>query len=370
MINLFHKKGFGQSGAATLLMSIILISSMTLIILFAASYGIMQQKISSNSYRYLQAYEASEAGLEFAIPYLDQNRATILANPVAGYIPVYTNSATQNVVLGNNSRFSITYTNPIANNYNLIKITVTGLSDDSSSSLITTQLVQYDSFLMTVPTSSLVAKGSVILSGSSQVINTSTNNNITSGSTITIQGSGNTVTSNPLVSSTSSGLKSDVTQNNSTIAAMTNTEMFTSYFGVDQTSFKNNVDHYYNNNSNTNYNSVLDGKTNTIIWIDQTAGEARIDGNTVIGSVTQPVLIVVNGDLRLSGSATIYGLVYVVGGTQTDAIGNSEVVGALVNAGDLKLSGSAKLTYSANVLNAIQQNIGFFAKVPGSWMDF
>ncbi len=372
MTNLSHKcRGKRhQKGAATLLMSVILLSLLTLIILFAASYAIMQQKITTNTYRYLQAYEAAEAGLEYAVPYLTKNRTAILANPISGFLAAYVSVNTQNVVLAISSKFTIGYTNPIANNYNLIKITVTGTSDDSSSVQTMSQLVQYDSYLITTPTSPLVAKGAVSLSGSSQVINLTSTHNITSGSTITIQGAANTTTSNPLITSTAASLSTDVSQNNSTLSGETESQLFASYFGVNETTFKNNVTNYYTNSSDTNYNSALNGKTNSIIWIDQTGGEAKIDGTTIIGSPTQPVIMIVNGNLRLSGTATIYGLVYVMQGTQTDALGSSNVIGAFVNAGSLSLAGSAKLTFNQAALTAIQQNIGYYAKVPGSWMDF
>jgi Tfp pilus assembly protein PilX len=166
MINLFRKLMHSKHrGAATILITLILLSVSTLIVLFAANYGVMQQKVSTNAYRYYQAYEAAEAGLEFAIPYLQQNKATILAGPVGGYIPAYSDSSTANVTLGNNSRYTIVYSNPIANNYDLIKITVTGTSDDGTSSQVISQLVQFDSFLSSTPSSPLTAKGAVTLKG-------------------------------------------------------------------------------------------------------------------------------------------------------------------------------------------------------------
>jgi hypothetical protein len=371
MINLFRKLIHSKHrGAATILITVILLSVSTLIVLFAANYGVMQQKASANSYRYYQAYEAAEAGLEFAIPYLQKNKTTILAGPVGGYIPAYSDSSTANVTLGNNSKYTIVYSNPIANNYDLIKITVTGTSDDGTSSQVISQLVKFDSFLSTTPNSPLTAKGAVTLKGSAQVNNPTATTNIVSGSTISIEGSASTTTNNPGITSTASGLSSDVTQNNSSLSSMTPDQMFLNYFGVSQSEFKNSVSNYYSNSSDTNYNSALNGKTNTMIWIDQTGGTAKLDGSTVIGSATQPVILVVNGDLRLAGTATIYGLVFVLGEADTDSVGSSNIYGALINTGSLSLNGSAQVNYSTSTLNSLNQNIGYFAKVPGSWVDF
>jgi len=58
-----------QKGAAVLLVSIVLLIGVTLITVFAARVGVMDQRISANEYRHKEAYAASEAGLEMARSY-------------------------------------------------------------------------------------------------------------------------------------------------------------------------------------------------------------------------------------------------------------------------------------------------------------
>lgn len=58
-----------QKGAAVLLVSIVLLIGVTLITVFAARIGIMDQRISANEYRHKEAYATSEAGLEMARSY-------------------------------------------------------------------------------------------------------------------------------------------------------------------------------------------------------------------------------------------------------------------------------------------------------------
>lgn len=366
MTNLFRK----QQGAATLIITIIALFTITLIVLFAGNFGVMQQKTTTNLYNSNQAYEAAEAGLEFAIPYLQKNQSTILANKSGGYLsPPYSDSSTTNVTLANGSQYSIVYSNPTANNYNLIKITVTGTSAGGAATRTISQLVQYGGNLNTVPTSTLVSQGTVNLSGNTSIVNKETNSTIVSGTGVTLSGASATTTSTG--GSNKDNMGGDITQNNSALNTTTPSDLFANYFGVSSTVFKNNVTNYYSNSSDTNYSSTFNGMTGNIIWIDQTGGNAVINGNVTIGSPTNPVILIVNGNLYLSGTPTIYGLIYEMGGaTQTDVLGNVALNGGLITSGTLNVSGSTTITYSSSILNVLKDSNGYFAKVPGSWKDF
>jgi len=62
-----------ERGAATLLVSILLLLATTLITLFASRVGIMDQRISGNELRHKVAFANAEAGLEQAAAYLSAN---------------------------------------------------------------------------------------------------------------------------------------------------------------------------------------------------------------------------------------------------------------------------------------------------------
>jgi len=62
-----------QRGAAVLLVSIILLVGVTLITIFAARVGVMDQRISANEYRHKEAQAAADAGLEQAAAFIGQN---------------------------------------------------------------------------------------------------------------------------------------------------------------------------------------------------------------------------------------------------------------------------------------------------------
>lgn len=359
-------------GAATLIMTIVLVTLTTLIILFAASSAIMQDQIMSNTNRANQAFTAADAGMEYGINYLKQNRVAILATATLGILGSFINTSTTNVTMANGSKYTIVYTNPVAFNYNLINIASTGVSDDGKATRTVNQLVQFGSMAVDTPTVPLVSKGDTTLSGSTELVNNFGNTTLISGGSVTMSGSSKT----KLLlgtSSTPGNIKSDIQQNTSSIGNQSNDDMFASYFGVSQTTVKSNVQHYYSNSSDTNYSSTLNGMTGTSIWIDQTNNsQATFTSSVTIGSPTNPVLLIINGNVRLAGSVTVYGLVYVIGTAVTDITGSVDVIGGIITTGTATLTGSTSVTYDPNVLSNMQtqSSMLYFAKVPGSWRDF
>jgi len=370
MTNSYRNKNI--TGAATLIITVILLVVATLIIIFAGNYGITQEKATANSVASNDAFAAAEAGLEFGINYLKDNSATVLANPVSGFIN-FSNSSTTNVVLANNSSFSVVYTNPVAGNYNLIKITATGVSQNNAATTIVSQLTEWGSVLAAPGTTPLVAQGAISMTGNSQVKNTSNNNTITSGSTVTLSGSSSTAL-NGGTSSTPGSIQSDIQTNNGGIGTISQSDFFATFFGNTSDKVQGSMAHVYSNSSSTNYSSTLNGMTGTSVWITQPGGTtATINGSTTIGSAANPVLLIVNGNLTLSGNITIYGYVFVFGSNTIESIsGNVQIIGGLATSGSLSMAGSTTLTMDTSTLSNLQNSasLRYFAKVPGSWKDF
>lgn len=358
-------------GAATLVFTLVLITLTSLIIIFAANYAILGSKSSTNINRNAQAFEAAVAGMEFGINYLNQNNSAILASPSGGYIQPFSNSSTTNVTLANNSKYSITYTNPTANDYTIINITSVGTSDDDSATHTVSQLVKYGSTLLNAPLNPLIAKSNVSLSGNSQIINTYNTSTIVSGGSTAINGSASTVL-NSGTSSTAGNIQSDIQGNTLALSGMTNDDFFATNFGVAPSSVKSSAIHYFENSTNTNYQSSLDGLSGTSIWIEQTGGEASLNGSVTIGSPSDPVLLIINGDVNFSGNVTIYGFVFIYGSSETDLTGNVTIVGGIATTGALDATGSIQVVYSPSVLSNLQNqsSMRYYAKIPGSWRDF
>jgi Tfp pilus assembly protein PilX len=372
MINSILNKS-SQRGATTLIVATMLLVTGTLIVLFAASYSLMQQKITANQYRNQQAFNAAEAGLEYGINYLQQNTATITASPSGGHLQPYTSTSTTNVTQANGSKYSIVYTNPVASNYTLITITSTGTSDDGTATRVVSQQVQYGSVLFTPSHNALTTMGSLTLSGNSVITNDTYNSTVTLGGTITMSGNVSTVTSSG-TASTPGHIGSDISQNNATLSAMSVATLFSDYFGAPEATIQGQMAHVYNSSGSTNYSSTLNGMSGTTIWINQPSGTATITGNTTLGTPANPVLLIVNGDLSISGNTNIYGFLFVVGSTSatTTISGTLNINGGMATGDSLAISGNSNVVYNASLLVGVQNSgsTTYYAKVPGSWRDF
>ena len=359
-----------QQGAATLVFALILVTISTLIILFAGNYGRLQDKAITNISRNYQAHEAAQAGLEYGINYFNTNNSTIKGIPVLGFIPAYSDSNTSNVTLANGSKYTITYSNPVAYNYDLILISSTGSSDDDSATRTVSQLVQFGSMLVNTPTAPLIAQDDISLGGNSQIINTHTSTTVQSGGSVSMSGSSSTITSSG-PSSSSGNMQSDVEQNVPSISSLSADDFFAGYFGVAPAVVKSSVGHYFSNSGNTNYKSNLSGLNDTSIWIDQTSGTATLNGNMTIGSYANPVLLIIDGNAKINGNVTIYGYVFVLGNSSTDLTGNLTIIGGMGSTSEVDAKGSIQIIYSPATLGNLQNSgsMRYYAKVPGSWKD-
>jgi Tfp pilus assembly protein PilX len=351
-----------SKGVSTLATTMILLLFITLLTLFGTTYSIWQQKISANVIRHNQAFMAAETGLEYGMVYFIENSGLILANPSAGYISSYSNSNITNVTLANNSKFTVVYTNPVANAYNLILITSTGTSDDGTANVIISQLIAKGTELLNTPTTSLSLTGNVNMGGNSTIYNNSTASTILAGGSVTFSGGASTQTS--AGGSSNGNFGSDVQQNIGALSSMNSTQALNQYFSVPADAIKNNIDHLFTPSNVSN----ASGLTNTTIWMD---ANTSLSGIITIGTASQPVFLFVNGNLTLSGNIKIYGFVYLMGSLVSS--GNVQVYGALFINGGTTMSGAQDLiAYDPNILNLVKNipSLSFWAKVPGSWKDF
>ncbi len=79
-------------------------------------------------------------------------------------------------------------------------------------------------------------------------------------------------------------------------------------------------DYIYTNTSVPTTNSDLNGKQG-VSHLGRSAGSyCYFNSGTVIGSATNPVILIVNGNLSVSGSVNIYGFIYVTGNLTSSGI--------------------------------------------------
>lgn len=119
--------------------------------------------------------------------------------------------------------------------------------------------------------------------------------------------------------------------------------------------------------------SGLNASSSGLIWV---TGSCNLPNNNV-GSLANPVMLVVEGDIQANGTYDFYGMVYLfnlAGGTPTTLFnGNYHIHGAMFvhNTMTLTLNGSFVLEYDKEVLDNLKNSPSGrgLARVAGGWSD-
>ncbi len=104
-----------------------------------------------------------------------------------------------------------------------------------------------------------------------------------------------------------------------------------------------------------------------VLWVD---GGLDLDADLPLGSAEAPLLLIVDGPLRLTGAQEPRGVVIARSVAWTHAGGGiARLRGALLAQEDVALSGGAQVMFDADVLQRLTR-LGTFVRVPGAWHDF
>lgn len=94
-------------------------------------------------------------------------------------------------------------------------------------------------------------------------------------------------------------------------------------------------------------------------------------GPLQLGQAPDPVLLVASGPLHLPEGSRIHGLVFVNHpGQDAFRASSGEIRGAVVACGNLRLDGNSRLHHDRAVLDAVRLAGSLWVPVPGSWKDF
>jgi Tfp pilus assembly protein PilX len=405
-----------QHGAASLVVVVVLLAAMAIAIAYTNRHLVMEQKTSANQTRSTIAAEAAEAGLEwtmamlnkaenigsscatsavagdvrFKAKYLSVNSDTGAITPAtasAGGVHaacVWTGSAwscscpaagtapTLSVTAeGSQPGFAIVLQS--AGTSGTLRVTAYGCTSTITSNSCTgdgaaTASVALGgaSGLATPPAAPLTARGSVSIGNAALgVINGDpSSNGITINAGMSIDAEKARITTVPGTPPYASLVGNDPSLRNTTEA-----QMFATFFGMTKDTYKTlpsvkritcpctetTISNHYNNGVRQ-------------FWLD---GNLAMNANLTLGSATDPVLIVADGNIEMRGDLRVFGVMYSTAITWDNTGGGSALLqGAAISEGNYTGNGTPDYYYDPRVLTKLRYDQSSFVRVPGSWRDF
>ena len=391
---------YKQTGMATLMISVILLTSIGLMSIYSAQVSVMEQKISANYYRSTQAFESGQAGLDNVIQNL--NAQIVDAIAAGGDENTVFAEADKSLVQLSNSTgttggqsigsYQLTVTNNVMVNEvvdsNLVEITLAGFSgDNNAADAIPNEVIKQRLFrtpiLNGAPPAPLIAKGDITLNGSVSIENKEEDSLAASWS----GGATSIGTANIDVTSNDGSTVGGYSENQAALAGLGD-DMFGNFFSESQQSLKNRSKVVSCNGgsgcSQSNLSTVIntDGtpKGSNIVWVDAknvnaegvTTGYDKLvigGSNFQMGTTDNPVILIVDGDFEISGGADFHGVIYT---TQDFSNGNNDanITGSLISEGNITATDGLNLTYDNSTFAKMDLSVARYVRVAGSWKDF
>ncbi len=428
-----------QRGMATLLISLVILTTITFTLIYSARTILMEQKITANDLRGRQAFEAAEAGQEAAVAYLmtpggrdkdSDGRVVTDASETDEFLfdtDTTPGNDSNELTLPNGSRITVKMTKADqgtkTSSYVATQIETTGWSDDGTATRSINHVYSYVSPLPNVPENPVLARGTVVVNGSAEVINPEGHSTIWSGLPVDLGGNATTATMIADPSKTSDGTNTtaypaclgstslapescdptatqcpcavvkssdrgtpglDIVEQDDSLKNLAPGEFFKNFFGVTETSYKNNRVTLFTTGANSDQDAPtgVNLATSEVAWVDATATIASWNGLTVgcseagtsnnagmfCSGEIQPSIVIVDGDLDVKGNVMIWGLLYVKG--NITGTGGVDVRGAMMMEGtNGNLSGNLRIYYNSAVLRSLAA-VGQMGGGGGSWRDF
>lgn len=388
-----HPTRTAQRGAATLAIALTLVFVIFLGVGFANRGLLFEARTSANQYRAAQAFEAAEAGLEWAVALM--NRQTPVGDDC---LPSGDSTATvfrerelssmqascalvdgawschcpasgePRASEAGDSTLSFSVRFAAAEQAGLLRLTSTGTRAELNPTRAQVQqLLGRVPGLDSPPAAALTVRGTPSIGSAGFGAH---HTDPASGSLTVHTGGAIDTASLRLVSAPGTPAAASVLDQDADLSRMTPEQLFASLFRMDKTTWRTQP-----TVREVNCESACDGAltqavgspvTHPLVWLH---GGLRLHTPVQLGSPQRPVLLVVDGPVELHAAAVIHGMVYSTDTSWTDTAGAS-LHGAVILQGDLQASGNTQIHHDAAVLAALHQHTGSYARLPGSWRDF
>jgi hypothetical protein len=412
-----------QRGAAALIVVVVLFFILALVTAYAGRNLIFEQRTSVNNQRATQAFEMAEAGLELAVTLLNAGRVDGFCQPSAD-----TGQTTFRKRHLTSSDGSFTFTGGQADLRFTCMLLASGPSSCSCPASGAPSLIEpvalapaFQVHFQTVPQPGLVravskgcssigeqcyaasgrgradavAEVSVLL-GLNSALATPPSAALTARGTVNLNDNAVTVSNadvpshgitidagGPVINAGAARITSvpgtpgatSIRASDPSLSSLPNGDrMFISLFGMDRVTYRTQpaaVRVTCGGDCDSAIANAVSAHPGRIIWVQ---GPATIDSNLVLGSVAEPVMLVLQGNLTVSANLQLFGVLYLhdpSGSTVWNTTAGSTLIdGAVIAEGNLSITGTPTISFDPNVLRTINLTQGSMVRVPGSWRDF
>ncbi|MEQ1682072.1 MAG: PilX N-terminal domain-containing pilus assembly protein [Burkholderiaceae bacterium] len=413
-----------QRGAAALVVTTLLFFVMVLVTLFVNRNLVFEQRASANQYRATQAFEAAEAGAEWALAQLNDPRrigpdclptgdsgattfrSRTLNQSGAAFAPrtwhnagvatplqptcvrsasgwscsCPTNGAPSLSAPEGDSPFpAFSLQFAAGDKPSTLRVTATGCTSlagecrpGSSSNVDATARVDVTVGLLaglrTPPAAALTTRGNIDADGAAFGAH-----NADPATGLALHAGTSIAASNArLTTAAGAPLASAQQSHDAGLAAMSTDRLFASYFGLDKARWKSQpaVQRIVCGSDCAAAIAAAAAATDgsVLIWVD---GDLALDGPVTVGSAQQPVVIVVDGTASLRGAVAFHGLLYSSALSWNDTTAPGAVLrGAALSETTYTGNGAPDLVYDSGVLATLKTRTGSFARINGGWRDF
>ncbi|WP_019592779.1 MULTISPECIES: PilX N-terminal domain-containing pilus assembly protein [unclassified Thioalkalivibrio] len=401
--------GKRQKGLATLLIALIIMVAVTITVIFTAQTAILEQRMSANEMRMKQTANAAQGGIEHATHYVqggfdivDQNGQPAVLGPSEDQAGQSTYRAlflppeainwdidcpdTPSNSIGDYSGVTST----AADTLDVVLLSC-GWSDDRSARKGIMTALRAGPSVANPPTNPLITRGGVNTNGRARVFNAFNTLTIWSGSDLSVTGNpGNTFVreegvapptdsdlwpleslpnscqqSNNYVCRTGqqAGVGPDVIDGDLALGSLNDADFFRGFMGDTLESYRENQVTPLGDHESTEQMISAGKANNKVLWVD---GDYSL--NDPVGTREEPAVLVVDGNLDVTGNARFYGILYVTGDLNTG--GSPRFHGATVIQGDTVSAGGTPYFIFDPVSARGASNIGARGTVSGSWRDW
>jgi len=377
-----------QCGAALLIVSSVVLIGVTTVMIYTARVGIVEQKVTGNQIRAKQARQTAQSGLNVAMRGI--RKIEVMANAgvqTSDYLQTKSagGSSTNIHTIEDVGTFTVAY-NVTSADSNELTVTVEGKSVDGTGKRTVTQNYKFAPFVSMAPPATTNVSGDITVQDPTIEFDNkhaASEATIWCGGMLKSKGSDDLQPAATLVRTQSQFLGTGqafrrVQAQSNTVAGATPLPTGDALFQTFFTNKKKNIKAMANLitcPSGGCTSADLDGTTG-LVWV---VGNVNLDapaivGTHVAGGVGDPVLLVVEGNLRVNNAGVeINGMVFIDnaanGGWDNTGATGGLMRGAIIVDGNMSASGTLRMKYNRLIIDKLIETTGAYVPIPGTWQE-